>query len=382
MLLHTLYKVDSKGKVRTFSIEVDGDKFRAITGLKEGKQTTSAWTVCTPKNIGKSNETTGETQATLEVEAKYVKKLASHYYENEEDALNTPTQFFKTMLASVLKKGEVEKLLEKHGYLILDPKLDGMRMASRKAIKHSRNGKPIPSVNFMESELTKFHNHFPNIILDGELYNHNYSDDFNELMSMVRKDKPNIERAAKIQANVQYHVYDIYDETDVSMFCHDRKTWIDRNLGTFVSFSSNTDFIKIVKWKEVHNMDEYNAAIEEHLADGYEGSIIRIPTAVYKNGRSKDLIKVKEFITEEFTIIDIQTGKGNNAGMAGRIIVKGPTGEDVGCGIRGGWAYRKELLNTRYKLIGKQATIRHFGQTIDGSLRFPVCIDVDRDKYE
>lgn len=53
-------------------------------------------------------------------------------------------------------------------------------------------------------------------------------------------------------------------------------------------------------------------------------------------------------------------------------------GIQVGCGIKGSWVYAKDLLDNRLDLIGKQATIRHFGVTPDGSLRFPICIDIDR----
>ena len=47
-------------------------------------------------------------------------------------------------------------------------------------------------------------------------------------------------------------------------------------------------------------------------------------------------------------------------------------------GIRGSWQYAKAILIQKADLIGKLATVRHFGATPDGSLRFPICIDINR----
>jgi hypothetical protein len=93
------------------------------------------------------------------------------------------------------------------------------------------------------------------------------------------------------------------------------------------------------------------------------------------------MLKYKDFKTAEFTIIDIPPGKGNRSDIAGRIIVD-VHGAEVGCGIRGSWDYCKELLLNKNNYINKDATIRFFDWTEDGSLRFPVCIDVARWEYE
>ena len=88
-------------------------------------------------------------------------------------------------------------------------------------------------------------------------------------------------------------------------------------------------------------------------------------------------MKIKQFITEEYVIDDILEGTGNRSGIAGTVVVYAGNVR-VGCGIRGTWTYAKELLQNKLDLIGKVATIRHFGATQDGSLRFPICIDINR----
>jgi ATP-dependent DNA ligase len=116
---------------------------------------------------------------------------------------------------------------------------------------------------------------------------------------------------------------------------------------------------------------------ESHILDGYEGSIARTINMPYENKRSKHLIKIKKFITEEFVCTDIIEGTGNRSGIAGSVEVDVER-VVVNAGIKGSWKYAKELLDNKSTLIGKQATIRHFGKTPDGSLRFPVCIDINR----
>jgi hypothetical protein len=64
----TLYKYDSRGLVQEWTIEVQGNKFWTIEGVKGGKLTKSEPTVCVGKNIGRSNETTPAEQAIREAQ--------------------------------------------------------------------------------------------------------------------------------------------------------------------------------------------------------------------------------------------------------------------------------------------------------------------------
>ena len=60
--LQTLYKIDTRGKLREWTINIDGNKFYAVKGLVDGKKTQDKPTLCTPKNVGRANETTAESQ--------------------------------------------------------------------------------------------------------------------------------------------------------------------------------------------------------------------------------------------------------------------------------------------------------------------------------
>jgi ATP-dependent DNA ligase len=366
MLTDILYKCDSTGKIRTYQIEIDDDKYRMITGTKDGKKVESKWTVCTPKNVGKSNVTTGSSQAILEAQARIDKKLVSNYYITEAECVANPEQFFSVMLAT-----EWDKIRPApHFPLLIDPKLDGMRLVEKPDNSYSRKGKPIPSARFIDEELQPFFIEYPTITLDGEIYSHDLKSDFNELMSIARKQNPDEAELETAKNILQYHVYDLFDESNPDMNAFDRKIYLTRILPI-------SNRIHLVDCKKVTNAEELKKLNGEHIQAGYEGSIARTPLAAYDNKRSKNLIKIKQFITEEFIINDILEGTGNRSGIAGTVVIYADNVR-VGCGVKGTWKHAKELLDNKANLVGKLATIRHFGKTPDGSLRFPVCVDVNR----
>ncbi len=97
MTFPILYSRTSTYSIQTWSIEVSENKFRTISGQIDGKKILSEWTVCTPKNIGRSNETSGSEQALLEAKSKWQKKIDSGYKEDIKDI--DITTFTEPMLA-------------------------------------------------------------------------------------------------------------------------------------------------------------------------------------------------------------------------------------------------------------------------------------------
>ena len=123
--MKTLYKRTTVGKIQEWRVEVDGNKFRTISGQQNGKQVTSEWTVCAGKNIGKANETSPEDQAAKEALAKWTKKTEKHY-SVDIGAIDTD-KFRKVMLA---KKWDDYPELARDAYS--QPKLDGIRCVGNK----------------------------------------------------------------------------------------------------------------------------------------------------------------------------------------------------------------------------------------------------------
>ena len=96
--------------------------------------------------------------------------------------------------------------------VFIQPKLDGVRCIFTKDGASSRTGKEFHNLQHIKINLEKFFEQQPNAVLDGELYNHDLRDDFEQIISLVRKQKPTDEDRLNAHKLIQYHVYDMIAE--------------------------------------------------------------------------------------------------------------------------------------------------------------------------
>jgi DNA ligase-1 len=361
----TLYKKTSTGATQIWRKEVLGNQHRTVSGQKDGAQVTSAWTTCTGKNIGKSNETTPERQAELEVEAAYTKKLAQGGYHETEDAIDE-AKYFKPMLAKSWKDYRVSDFTRTAVWS--QPKLDGIRCIATKDGLWTRTGKQITSCPHIEEELATYFEGNPDAIFDGELYADHLSDNFNEIVHLVKKQTATPEHTAKTAEAIKYHIYDF---PSVGGMFNMRWSAIE-SLQVSWKNPQSIVFVETIRVDSQEHLDELNA---RYIEEGYEGQILRL-YGPYKNGRSSELLKNKEFIDEEFVIESINEGKGNRAGIAGFITYKLPDGRTFGSGIKGNREYARNLLENADDYVGGTGTVRYFNLTPDGLPRFPVTVAV------
>ena len=206
--LPKLYKRDSKGKIRVWEVEVgysndDYAGIRTVAGLDNGKKVTSEWNLSEAKNVGKSNSTTAYTQAQAEAKALWDKRIEKEYF--VDIGMIDSYDKFDPMLAGDYTKVKVKPT---SGYS--QPKLDGIRCIANSKGLWTRTGKPITSCPHIWEEVRDLLESNPNVTLDGELYNHELKQDFNKIVSLVRKTKFTDDDLAESQRLVQYHVYDIH----------------------------------------------------------------------------------------------------------------------------------------------------------------------------
>ena len=361
----TLYKQDSKGNLREWYVEVDGDKYRTVAGIAGGSQVISSWKTAKPKNVGRSNATTGEEQAIAEVEAKYTKKLDGEYHKTKKGS-QTGAKFYKPMLAD---KWENRK--DKIEYpVFVQPKLDGIRCIVNKDGMWSRQGKPIISAPHIRAELDDLFVKDPDLVLDGELYNHDYHDDFNKIVSLVKKTKPKAEDLELSKTEVEYHVYDVpsYD----GLF---EKRCMYYNQLLRSKYAS----VVPVETLDAYNEEEVDEQFAHFLSENYEGAIVRV-NALYEQKRSKGLLKRKDFQDEEYEIVGIEEGTGNWEGYAKRVFFKLPDGRQATATLTGTQEYCAQVLEEADEYIGKQVTVQYFALTPDGVPRFPVAKAIHKDK--
>ena len=247
----------------------------------------------------------------------------------------------------------------------IQPKLDGLRCINSDGTMMSRNGKPFVTVDHLTQEVA---------ILDGELYSHDYHDDFNKIVSLVKKTKPTEDDIQECQSIIEFWAYDLPEHDGVFS---ERYAELKKVVKTLKNKQ-----IKVVPTYQVHSEEDIQKYHEQFLEEGYEGSIIRVDIAPYENKRSKQLLKKKDFYDGEFTIVDVEEGKGNRAGTAGNLLLELPDGRHFGATLRGSRQWVRSVLENRKNLIGKTATIKYFQETPDGIPRFGVAIQIDRESYE
>ena len=350
-----LYKIDSAGKTRVWWIEYDEEKYRVHSGIHGGKIVVSGWKYAESKNVGRANETTVAEQVVLEVEALVKKQVEIGKYATVVS--ESVDGYFEPMLADKYDPS-------KNKYpLASQPKLDGIRCIARADGLWSRKGKPFVSVPHIMEALKPIFAVHPNLVIDGELYNHELRRDFEKIVSLVRKTKPTEADIRECAEKVQFHVYD---------FCFGDATSFTARCAIGWDIVPESDIIRCVPTVYVKDDETRDGLFSEYLRDDFEGQMLRHPNSPYENKRSKFLLKRKEFDDGEFTIVDIEEGVGNWAGYAKSIVIRLEDGTTQNAGMRGSQSFAKNILDQREKLLDTQVTVRYQGRTSDGKLRFPV----------
>lgn len=367
MMHPKLYKCDSNGSVRVWWMETDGNAYRTHSGVEGGAVVTSGWKYADAKNVGRANSTTPEQQALKIVQSQYTNRLSkSKYRYSLDDELTN--DFFQPMLAEkytdAVKKGWIKFPV------LAQPKLDGIRCIARAAGLWTRGGKPITSCRHIEEQLRPFFEVHPWMVLDGELYNHDLRDDFEQIVSLVRKQNPAETRRAEIESIVQFHVYDAYDHKQPHL-----DWWSRVQLAVDYIGLSGLGPIRFVETAvNVEDQERLDGLYGMWMEDGYEGQMIRDSSAAYENRRSRSLLKRKEFEDAEFRVVRVEEGVGNYSGYAKSVIIDLGDGRTQSSGMRGRQAWLAEVLRERDDYVGGTAMVRYQNLTGDRKLRFPVVI--------
>ena len=253
--------------------------------------------------------------------------------------------------------------------IFMQPKLDGVRCviqsecngSSWQVKAYSRTGKEWKNINHILAQLKPFFKKYPNVILDGELYNHDLRDKFEKIISLVRKTKPTEEDRIESAEMVQFHCYDIIDE---DMNFEDR----DEFLGMTLSFIPS---VHTVDTNMVFREDDAKVYHNRNLDKGYEGSIVRT-NDLYQCKRSHNLRKFKDFLDSEAKIIGFVEGKGKRIGTIGKFVAVDVDGNEFGMPVMDKFKYLQDNFKEMQTWIGKIATFTYFERTKAGSYRHPL----------
>lgn len=326
----------------------------------EGKVTRRE-TPATPKNVGRSNETTALEQAQLELDSRTNKQLDKGYVEKAEDATKPSVNtlgFTKPMLAQPLDKVKPEQIDWNTTYC--QPKLDGHRAMYKDGVLYSRQGKELNLPHIVEAiqgaGLDQLH-------LDGEIYLHGKT--LQEISSLVKRTQPGTEELV-------YHIYDVVSDKHyaarLSIICNEGVVVYDW-----------PQAIEMLESHEVYDKNSLMAYHEQNLSAGYEGTMLRWGDEGYQDGkRSKHLLKLKNFTDSEYRIIGAEMGvpyiRGEEEFSVPVWVLDAGEGKTFTATAQGDMYEKHELWETRDQHIGKLLTVKHHGKSKDDIPQLPVSL--------
>jgi len=359
-----LFKQTSSGAIQEWEVSVILNNVVTRFGQLDSPNIQETSEIVTGKNLGKINETSDAEQAQLRAEQMHSAKIKKGYTPDLELAKSTKNTLdaVNPMLAYPIEKKEKHVTFPAY----VQPKLDGMRciavVSDFKCTLYTRTQKvisTIPHIN-KQIEVASIAVGLPDMVLDGELYNHALKEDFNKLMSLIKRDEPHED--CKV---VEFHMYD-----DVSEFSE----YEDR-YETIKDVASYGSHLIATPSYEVEDRDQVDSYFHVFLSQGYEGAMYRNPKVGYEQKRSVSLLKVKVMDDSEFEIIGVNEGRGKLAGK-GIFVCLTPEGKEFKVKMKGAIDSLTEYLVNFEEYKGKQLTVQYQGLTPDGIPRFPVGLRI------
>jgi DNA ligase-1 len=359
----TLYKKTSTGKLQKWDLVVRANVIVTTFGHEDGAKQTTTDVVAEGKNLGKKNATTPAEQALAEGAARWeLKKAKNGYVEDRARALEGETDHvggISPMLAKSFSKDGAKIKFP----CAVQPKLDGIRCVAvcddGEVSLWTRTRKPIDGLPHIRAALAAA---FPTgqHVVDGELYNHALKSEFERIVSAVRGGKKDVEL-------VEYHVYD-YPSIEGGF--EERSPAL---AGALAKLDGPLVFVDTVR---VEDEAQLMRSFEIFRTEGYEGAMARNLAGDYAEGkRSSDLQKLKEFEDAEFTVVDVEEGRGKLAGHVGAFVCTTATGARFNAKLMGDLGRLKDYFEgpeSAWK--GKLLTVRYQGLTGGDVPRFPVGV--------
>ena len=385
--LPKLYKRAKTGKIQEWTMVVDGDQYYSISGDVGGKLTTTKPSTAVAKNLGKKNETSAADQAASEAQSKWQHKLDHGY---TEDIYGTDdTSYQEPMLAHKFIEQKHKVTLPAY----VDDKLNGVRCWIRNNDPRSRKNKQFHTLAHIREELQPLYDKYPGLYLDGELFNPNLKNsqgridlgEMVELISVTIKPKDvTPELLAKSRKLVQYHIYDGFGFDGITA-----ETPFVKRRAALQKLLKDLKSIQVLKYTVCTTFENIDKLLETSKLALREGIIVRWGDCPYEFTRAYSLLKYKNWITEEFEIIEIQEGDADWKGCAKRVVFKLPKAvlnskgklqETSAAGIEGNMERARKWFQNREELVGKMGVIT-FGEYSKYGIPLTPVLETIRD-YE
>jgi ATP-dependent DNA ligase len=264
-----------------------------------------------------------------------------------------------------------------HGVFV-QPKLDGIRATTRRnedgqvvLISSEGNILPIPHItDVLEDMKLPFD-------LDGELYCHGKS--FEWISSRVKLG------SYEDVKELQYHVFDQWTSEPVAFKFRYKILW---NLFSQRPTYKTDSIVQIVPTTELFSTDSALMLdfIIGHLNDyvnrGYEGIILRCPSAIYETKRSRFIMKFKPAKTDCYQIVGIEqahTMEGKPKGMVGVFIVISPDSSQEFKISAGRFTHEERIKMWKQRPLGKFLEFQYQNKTAKDDFRMAFGLKIKED---
>lgn len=285
MKLETLYKETKTGAIQQYDITIENDTYTVTQGQVDGKKQDYV-TVCEPKNVGRSNETTGADQALSEAQSKHAKKIKSGYTLDPSGAV---------LVKLPMKVQTYSKHMKKVIFPCFEsPKLNGVNATYKweddTLVLKSRGGENYPLIDQHLDDMQMIMEQLEVDEINGEIYIHGEA--LQDITSAVKKYN-------ELTPLLEFHIFDI------PSYKSDYSTRKDVLINI-----SDSDFVKVVPIAMASSHDELDEIHDHYVANGYEGLMVRNAKGLYvHNTRSNDVFKLKKAQDAEFQVCDYNLDK-------------------------------------------------------------------------
>lgn len=139
--------------------------------------------------------------------------------------------------------------------------------------------------------------------------------------------------------------------------------------------SHDSPYIKIVRQYKLHDHASLMRELAATSKAGAEGLMLHRGSALYRAGRSDDVLKLKTWQDAEAIVVAYTPGKGKFVGLMGSLVV-----ERAGMRFRVGSGFTV-AQRSRPPPLGATITYKYWGLTDKGLPRFPSFLRVRRDDF-
>ena len=109
-----------------------------------------------------------------------------------------------------------------------------------------------------------------------------------------------------------------------------------QRFGEAIRLAVGTKSINPVPSFKVYSLKEAEDIAKDYMEEGYEGAILKKSDSIWKDGTSKDMLKIKAVLDADLVCVDVEEGSGKYKGKVGALVLETSCGRlrvKVGTGL-------------------------------------------------